>query len=74
MDVARRLGAGFYAGLLERMRADAEAGGRCAPRWRDTSATGCDEWDAFRLLAGVRRIVLGGQAPELERALPVHRR
>jgi hypothetical protein len=29
-----------------------------------------DEWDAFRLLAGVHRIVLSGNAPDLEKHYP----
>ena len=70
VDVARRLGAGFYAGLLERMRADAEAGGPVRAALAGHERDRVDEWDAFRLLAGVHRIVLAGQAPELERHYP----
>ena len=65
IDVARRVGSPFYAVLLERMRADADDGGPIRTALRGHERDRVDEWDAFRLLAGVHRIVLSGQAPEL---------
>ena len=70
VEVARRAGSGFYAVLLERMRADAEAGGPVRAALAGHERDRVDEWDAFRLLAGVHRLVLGGEAPDLERHYP----
>ena len=70
VEVARRAGSGFYAVLLERMRADAEAGGPVRAALAGHERDRVDEWDAFRLLAGVHRLVLGGEAPVLERHYP----
>lgn len=67
VEVALRAGSRFYAGLLERMRDDALAGGPTRSALRGHERDRVDEWDAFRLLAGVHRIVLSGDAPELER-------
>jgi hypothetical protein len=70
IDVARRVGSPFYAALLERMRADAAEGGSIRTALRGHERDRVDEWDAFRLLAGVHRIVLSGQAAELEGHYP----
>jgi hypothetical protein len=70
IDLALRAGSRFYAGLLERMRDDATAGGPTRAAFRGHERDRVDEWDAFRLLAGVHRIVLSGQAAELERHYP----
>jgi hypothetical protein len=70
VEVARRAGSEFYAVLLQRMRDDATAGGPVRAVLRGHERDRVDEWDAFRLLAGVHRIVLSGQAKELERHYP----
>jgi hypothetical protein len=70
VEVARRAGSEFYAVLLQRMRDDATAGGPVRAALRGHEHDRVDEWDAFRLLAGVHRIVLSGQAKELERHYP----
>ena len=70
VEVARRIGSGFYAVLLERMRDDAAEGGPIRSALRGHERDRVDEWDAFRLLAGVHRIVLSGQAPKLARHYP----
>jgi hypothetical protein len=70
VEVALRTGSQFYAVLLERMRDDAKAGGPIRAALRGHERDRVDEWDAFRLLAGVHRIVLSGQAPELEKRYP----
>ena len=70
VEVARRIGSGFYAVLLERMRDDAAEGGPTRSALRGHERDRVDEWDAFRLLAGVHRIVLSGQAPKLARHYP----
>ena len=69
-EVAQRVGSPFYAALLERMRDDAAAGGPTRTALRGHELDRVDEWDAFRLLAGVHRIVLSGQARELEARYP----
>jgi hypothetical protein len=70
VEVARRIGSGFYEILLERMRDDAAEGGPTRSALRGHERDRVDEWDAFRLLAGVHRIVLSGQAPELAQRYP----
>src|SRR5262245_56543767 len=70
IDVARRVGSEFYAVLLERMRSDAAEGGPGRVALRGHESDRLDERDAFRLLAGVRHVVLSGQAPELEARYP----
>jgi hypothetical protein len=56
--------------LLDRMRDDAAAGGPIRAALRGHERDRVDEWDAFRLLAGVHRIVLSGHAPDLEPRYP----
>ncbi len=68
--VARAAGSRFYAGLLELMRDDAAAGGPTRAALRGHEHDRVDEWDAFRLLAGVHRMVLAGDAPELAAQFP----
>ena len=63
--VARRQGSEFYAVLLELMRDDAAANGPVRTALRGHEHDRVDEWDAFRLLAGVHRLVLSGESPEL---------
>jgi hypothetical protein len=70
VQVARRAGSSFYAVLLERMRADAQAGGPVRAALAGHEHDRVDEWDAFRLLAGVHRLVLSGEAPDLQRHYP----
>ena len=70
IDVAHRVGSPFYATLMEGMRADAEDDGPIRTALHGHERDRVDEWDAFRLLAGVHRIVLSGQAPELEAHYP----
>jgi hypothetical protein len=70
IELARRVGSPFYAVLLERRRADAAAGGPIRAALRGHERDRFDEWDGFRLLAGVHRIMLSGQAPELEAHYP----
>jgi hypothetical protein len=70
VEVARRAGSEFYAVLLERMRDDATSGGPIRAALHGHERDRVDEWDAFRLLAGVHRIVLSGQAEELEKHYP----
>jgi hypothetical protein len=68
--LARRAGAQFYAVLLERMRGDVIAAGPIRSVLRGHEHDRVDEWDAFRLLAGVHRIVLSGQHAGLGRHYP----
>jgi hypothetical protein len=70
IEVAQRAGSRFYAGLLGRMRDDARAGGPTRVALRGHERDRVDEWDAFRLLAGVHRIVLSGRSPDLEKRFP----
>jgi hypothetical protein len=70
IEVARRVGSQFYAVLLERMRDDAAVGGPVRVALRGHERDRVDQWDAFRLLAGVHRIVLSGHAAELEKRYP----
>jgi hypothetical protein len=60
VEVARRVGSPFYSALLERMRDDVRVGGPTRAALRGRERDRVDEWDAFRLLAGVHRIVLTG--------------
>jgi hypothetical protein len=68
--VARAAGSQFYAVLLERMRDDAAADGPTRIALRGHEHDRVDEWDAFRLLAGVHRMVLAGDADELRSRFP----
>jgi hypothetical protein len=68
--VAEAAGSPFYAALLERMRDDAAAGGPVRDALRGHEGDRIDEWDGFRLLAGVHRMVLGGDADELRQHFP----
>jgi hypothetical protein len=68
--VAQAAGSRFYAVLLERMRDDAAAGGPTRTALRGHEHDRVDEWDAFRLLAGVHRMVLAGDADELRSRFP----
>ena len=64
---------GGLAVLLGPARADARrrhAGGPTRAALRGRERDRVDEWDAFRLLAGVHRIVLTGHAPELAKHYP----
>jgi hypothetical protein len=70
IEVARRADSPFYSVLLERMRDDAAGGGPTRAALRGRERDRVDEWDAFRLLAGVHRVVLTGQAPELAKHYP----
>ena len=72
IELARRLGSAFYTVLLEQMRADAvaEPAGPVRTALAGHERDRADEWDAFRLLAGVHRLVLSGQARSLERHYP----
>ena len=70
VDIALRAGSAFYAGLLERMRDDVAGGGPTREALRGHEHDRVDEWDAFRLLAGVHRIVLEGDAEGLARHFP----
>ncbi len=70
VEVARRAGSEFYAALLERMRDDIAADGPTREALRGHEHDRVDEWDAFRLLAGVHRMVLAGDAPELAGHFP----
>jgi hypothetical protein len=70
VEVARRVGSRFYADLLELMRDDAADGGPIRAALRGHERDRVDEWDGFRLLAGVHRIVLSGQATDLEAHYP----
>ncbi len=70
VEVARRVGSPFYSVLLERMRDDVRVGGPTRAALRGRERDRVDEWDAFRLLAGVHRIVLTGHAPELAKHYP----
>jgi hypothetical protein len=70
IGVAESAGSPFYAALLERMRDDAAAGGPVRAALRGHEHDRIDEWDGFRLLAGVHRMVLSGDADELARHFP----
>ncbi len=68
--VAQAAGSPFYAALLELMRDDAAAGGPVHVALREHERDRVDEWDGFRLLAGVHRMVLAGDADELRAHFP----
>jgi hypothetical protein len=68
--VAEAAGSRFYAALLERMRDDAAAGGPVRAALHGHEHDRIDEWDGFRLLAGVHRLVLAGDADELRKHFP----
>jgi hypothetical protein len=70
VPVAEAVGSRFYAGLLERMRDDSAAGGPVRTALSGHEHDRIDEWDGFRLLAGVHRVVLAGDAGELRRHFP----
>jgi hypothetical protein len=70
IGVAAAAGSPFYAALLERMRDDAAAGGPVRVALRGHEHDRVDEWDGFRLLAGVHRVVLSGDAEELAKHFP----
>ena len=60
--VAEAAGSPFYAVLLALMRDDAAADGPVRVALRGLEHDRIDEWDAFRILAGVHRMVLAGDA------------
>jgi hypothetical protein len=68
--VARTAGSPFYARLLELMRDDVAAGGPTRAALRGHEHDRIDEWDGFRLLAGVHRMALGGDADVLRARFP----
>jgi hypothetical protein len=68
--LARAAGAPFYAELLELMREDAAADGPVRVALRGHEHDRIAEWDAFRILAGVHRMVLAGDADELRKHFP----
>jgi hypothetical protein len=68
--VARAAGSPFYAALLELMRDDAAADGPVRVALRGHEHDRVDEWDAFRILAGIHRMVLAGDADELRKHFP----
>jgi hypothetical protein len=70
VTLAEAAGSRFYAGLLELMRDDAAGGGPTRTVLRGHEHDRIDEWDAFRLLAGVHRMVLAGDAEELRANFP----
>ena len=60
--------------LLELIRNDAVSDGPTRTALAGHERDRVDEWDSFRLLAGVHRMVLAGEANGVPRPLPVHRR
>ena len=68
--VARAVGSPFYVRLLELMREDAAADGPTRAALAGHEHDRVDEWDGFRLLAGVHRMVLAGEADDLRAHFP----
>ena len=68
--VAREVGSPFYARLLELMGEDAAADGPTRAALAGHEHDRVDEWDGFRLLCGVHRMVLAGDADELRAQFP----
>ena len=65
--LAERLPSPFYASLLRRMRADAEEGGPMRTALAGHERDAVEQWDIYRLLSGVHRVVLSGDAPSSRR-------
>jgi hypothetical protein len=68
--VAEAAGSPFYAALLTRMRDDAAADGPVRIALHGHEHDRIDEWDAFRILAGIHRMVLAEDANELRKHFP----
>ena len=64
------MGSPFYADLLERMAADAIAGGPVERFLADHLDSTYEEAVPLRFLGGIHRLVLSGQAPELAARFP----
>ena len=70
VEVARADGSPFYVRLLEQMREDAASDGPTRTARAGHEHDRVDEWDSFRLLAGVHRMVLAGEADDLRAHYP----
>ena len=70
IEVARADGSPFYVRLLELMRDDAVSDGPTRTALAGHERDRVDEWDSFRLLAGVHRMVLAGEANGLRAHYP----